>query len=324
MREANALRDDVTALRAQMDEDGYLLFRNAIDPHKLTVLREQITTILAGIGWILGDEQQLDARAAGLPQREGEEGYFEAHDKIVKLEAFHALAHDEKLMHIIRQSLGEDVFAHPLSIVRLVFPNNPEITTPPHQDYPNNQGSEKLTAAWIPLHDCPIEMGALAILKGSHKNGLLPLQFHMGPGNRCAVIPQTMHELEWVSTDFQVGDVLLFPALTVHSALENKDPERMRLSVDYRYQLEGEALTENSLKPHFSRLSWEEIYRDWQSTDLQYYWYKKRFDVIPWQNLHELPDDHVKDAMKQCIRYENKRQQRYAENRLHHHEDKAV
>lgn len=55
--------------------------------------------------------------------------------------------------------------------------------------------------------------------------------------DRCA-------NLRWVGTDFNLGDLLLFPALTVHRALHNLDTRRMRLSVDFRYQREGEALTE--------------------------------------------------------------------------------
>jgi len=307
----------IAALRARLQADGYLFFRQIIPQQALYELRDQMTRILADIGWILDGDQRMAAKAIGLAQREGEPGYFDALDRIVKLEALHSLAHEPHLLAVMRQVLGESVFPHPLSITRLVFPNNPEITTPPHQDYRNNQGTANLTAAWIPLGDCPIEQGALAILEGSQKGGLLPLQYHHGPGNRGAVLSEDSRKLRWVTADFKAGDILLFPSLTVHSALENKHPEAMRLSVDFRYQLEGEALTEGCLKPHFNRISWDEIYRDWKSKDLQYYWQKKDFKIVPWDStMHWLPEEHIKDAIRQGNAYNKLRQQRHAENPL--------
>lgn len=317
MTEANALLNDQAALRAQLSEDGYLFFRNIIDYEKIRALREEITKILAEIGWIQGGKDQLDAKAIGLPHREGEEGYFEGLDKIVKLEQLYSLSHDENLMHVMRQVLGDSAFPHPLSITRLVFPNNPEITTPPHQDYPNNQGTPNLTAAWIPLGDCPQQLGTIAVLRGSHKSGLQPLQFHLGPGNRGAIISEELQHLDWVSTDFRSGDILLFPALTMHAALENQDTERMRLSVDFRYQLEGEALTDVCLKPHFNRISWEETYKDWHSTRYQYYWNDKQFTTDAWDStMHELPEEHLKDASKQLHLYNKAREERHRNNPL--------
>jgi ectoine hydroxylase-related dioxygenase (phytanoyl-CoA dioxygenase family) len=310
-------REKIAALRARLQADGYLFFRGIIPRHTLFELRDHITRILAELQWIQDGEQRMAANAIGMPQREGEPGFFQALDRIVRLESLHGLAHEPHLLAVMRQVLGETAFPHPLSITRLVFPNNPEITTPPHQDYRNNQGTPNLTAAWIPLGDCPIELGSLAILEGSHKAGLQPLQFHLGAGNRAAVLNDELLKLRWVSADFKAGDILLFPSLTVHSALENRHPRSMRLSVDFRYQLEGEALTEGCLKPHFNRVSWEDIYRDWKSKDLQYYWRNKRFEVVPWdKTMHWLPDDHVHDAARQTEAYNRLRRQRHAENPL--------
>lgn len=317
MDPANDLLADPPALRAKFQADGYLLFRQIVPVEKVAALRREITGILAEIGWILGGRDILEAKAIGLPQREGEPGYFEALDRVVRLESLYALAQNEALVDVMAKALGGSVFPHPLSVTRLVFPNNPEITTPPHQDYPNNQGTPNLTAAWIPLGDCPIDRGPLAILKGSHHHGLQPLQYHLGPGNRAAVIPEILRNLPWVTADFEAGDVLLFPSLTVHSALENRDPECMRLSVDYRYQREGEALTAGCLDPHFGRVTWEEIYRTWKSDTFKYYWKKKQYTVVPWNDkAHWLPEDHLKDAIRQGIQYERARRRRHDENPL--------
>jgi ectoine hydroxylase-related dioxygenase (phytanoyl-CoA dioxygenase family) len=297
MYEANELLGSASSLRARLEADGYLFFRDIVPVELLLDLRDQITRILADQGWIEDGAQRMNAKAIRRPLREGQPKFFLAHDRIIKLEALHSLAHEGNLMNVMRQALGDTVFPHPLSIVRLIFPDSPELATPPHQDFPNNQGTPNLTAAWIPLGDCAIKDGSLAILEASHKYGVLPLKFHLGAGNRRAVLNEQVARCRWVGADFKAGDVVLFPALTVHKAMENYNPDSLRLSVDFRYQLEGEALTAGCLEPHFNRVSWEDIYQDWKSDEFKYYWRKKEFVEVPWNSaLHELPADHFDEA----------------------------
>ena len=42
--------------------------------------------------------------------------------------------------------------------------------------------------------------------------------------------------LEWAGGEFRCGDALLFQSLCVHRGTHNLTPDRVRLSVDYRYQ----------------------------------------------------------------------------------------
>jgi ectoine hydroxylase-related dioxygenase (phytanoyl-CoA dioxygenase family) len=314
MQASNDLLGARDRLAERLRETGYLLFRDILPPEPLRGLREQITAVLAEVGWIADGEERDQAIVRTTPHREGEPGFFDAYDPIMHLEAFHSLPHRRELMALMREVLGDSVFPHPLGVCRLVFPDYPEISTPPHQDYRNNQGTVNLTAAWIPLGDCRRADGGLAVLEGSNRAGLLPLQFSLGPGNRGAILSEDLQQLRWVSTDFRLGDVLLFPALTVHSALHNQAGRSMRLSVDFRYQLEGEALTPACLEPHFGRFSWEEIYRGWQSADLQYYWRNRRFMTVPWDTtMHQLPRELAQGSRERREAFEKRRaQQRQA------------
>jgi ectoine hydroxylase-related dioxygenase (phytanoyl-CoA dioxygenase family) len=314
-RESSELLDDAEKLRQRMADEGYLFFRKLLPTDVLLELREKITSVLVSQGWIRGGSQQMDAIASSLPYREGDAGYLQALKEVVRLEALHALAHRPELIQVMSKVLGGSAFPHPLSITRLIFPHAPELSTPPHQDYPNNQGTSNLTATWIPLGDCPRETGSLAILEGSNRFGLLPLQFHLGPGNRAAVLDERINQCRWVSSDFALGDVLLFPALTVHRALDNLSEDRLRLSVDFRYQVEGEELTPGCLKPHFECLEWEEIYRGWNNEDLKYYWREKRYKEVPWQEkMHEIAGDHFDEAVRQEIIFGKKVRKRYQQH----------
>jgi ectoine hydroxylase-related dioxygenase (phytanoyl-CoA dioxygenase family) len=304
MYEANELLGDPQALRARLDKDGYLFLRGIIPRDTLLDLRDQLTRVLADEGWIEDGARRMEAHAISRPRREGQPKFFKVHDRIMKMEALHSLAHESHLMDVMRQALGDSAFPHPLCITRLIFPDTRELSTPPHQDFPNNQGTPNLTAAWIPLGDCSVDDGSLAVKEGSHKFGVLPLDFHLGAGNRQAVLSDEVKACRWVGADFKLGDILLFPALTVHRALDNKNVDRMRLSVDFRYQLEGEALTPVVLQPHFQRLSWKEIYKGWKSKEYQYYWKTKDYVEVPFDpQLHELAEEDMFEAYIQELQY---------------------
>jgi len=284
MRSSSTLLDDPEALRARFDEDGYLYLDGVLDRDRVAAVHDAVVNELIEAGWV---ERRGNGEPWCLvePVQEGEDAYFDAYDRVQRLEQFHLLAHDPALHAAVETALGERAFAHPLKIARLVFPGNFEHSTPPHQDDPNNQGDPRLTATWIPLHDQPTEMGGLAVLAGS-----LPLQAHWGPGNRAAVLPvEMLEECRWVTTSFRAGDVLLFGSRTVHAALHNASELHMRLSVDFRFQPEGASLTPVTLEPHFQRVSWEEIYEDWTDTEHRYYWHDHTYDVVPFEELDLLP-----------------------------------
>ena len=292
MRSSNELLGDPGALRARLDEDSYLYFEQVLDPDKVMRLRRAILDVLADSGWIRGGLSLHEAQAVCRPLHEGMEGHAPVYDKIQCLEEFHTLAHDDDLRGVMTQVVGETAFAHPLKICRVAFPDQYEASTPPHQDFPNNQGTPNLTASWIPVGDVPMDLGSLAVLRGSHRYGLLPLTVHMGPGRRQAKLPEKMLEdLRWVTADFRTGDVVLFPSLTVHAALHNITEFDLRLSVDYRWQQAGEALTDVCLHPHFQRVTWEQVYEHWKSDRYQYYWKDLDYQVVPFEELDvERPD----------------------------------
>ncbi len=286
MQVSNDLLDDPEALRGRMAADGYLYFRQVLDVENVRQVRRAMLGVTQKLGWTEPGAFPMSQRCIIEPLREEDDEFIRGYQEIQRLQAFHELAHDDQLMAIMKAVLGESAFPHPLKIARLAFPDHYEATTPPHQDYPNNQGTEDLTAAWIPVGDIPSELGGLAILRGSNNWGRLAVAGHIGAGNRCAVIPPDMAEsCRWVTTEFAMGDVLLFPSLTVHASLHNASEFYLRLSVDFRYQLEGQPLTEGSLEPHFGELTWEQIYEGWDSTTRQYYWRDLDYEVVPFERI---------------------------------------
>jgi hypothetical protein len=286
MQASNELLGDPASLRARLEEDSYLYFRQVVNPQKVLRLRARMLEALAELGWVEGGPFTMQAVTKVRPLHEDQEEFFTGYHAVQRLEELHGLAHEPQLLELMRQIVGDTAFPHPLKVARLGFPAHYEVATPPHQDFPNNQGTPNLTAAWIPVGDCPRDLGALAVLRGSHRYGLLPLSPHPAAGNRQAVVPPEMlRDLRWVTTDFEAGDVLVFKSHTVHAALHNATEFNLRVSVDYRYQCEGEPLTDLVLHPHFGRITWDEIYEHWASDDLKYYWKDLDYEVVPFDDF---------------------------------------
>ena len=85
----------------------------------------------------------------------------------------------------------------------------------------------------------------------------------------------------------------------------------MRISVDFRYQLEGEELTELCLKPHFDRLTWDEIYSGWKSDRYQYYWKDLDYKVVPFEKFDLARADAGEwDDVQGFLAYERRRDAR--------------
>jgi hypothetical protein len=180
----------------------------------------------------------------------------------------HALKLHPNVLGLFERLLGEPVLAHPLLIPRCIFPQRPDYTPPSHQDYPHIQGTTETLSLWLPLGDCPPEMGGIAIARGSHRDGVRDFTVSSGAGGMEVIDPL---EGRWVAGPLAAGDVLIFHSLTVHKGRPNASA-RLRMSLDNRYQRASEPICERCLAPYAGCGSWDEIYAGWDRPELMYYW----------------------------------------------------
>lgn len=101
------------------------------------------------------------------------------------------------------------------------------------------------------------------------KGGYVPVQVTDGAGGIAAQLCRG--EDDWVCGDFAIGDVLMFPAFTVHRSLPVRRTDRARLSMDVRFQPASDPIEAGSLTNHAGR-EWEEIDAKWPTEDQRYYW----------------------------------------------------
>ncbi len=287
LRDSNDAKDDSVELRRRIADEGYLFFRRLIEPSALLALRADILGVMGRAGWLESGTDPIRG-IANIDGRctEGDSEYSGPYGQVQRLESFHRLPHAPELVGMVQAIMGASAMPLPGHKARIWFPKFTDHTTPTHQDFVHYQGSLDTLTCWAPVGDCPIELGPLAVLERSHKvRKVLTHHFSLGAGGLVVNVEEekaTYPELSgrWLSTDFEVGDALFFPALTVHRALPNTTENLMRISLDNRYQREGGRIAEHMLLPHmydFHKVGWDEIYRDWESDELKYYWRRHNY-----------------------------------------------
>jgi hypothetical protein len=272
-REIQASDLTPSLLRDEIRFRGYVLIRGALPHEAISPVLGDVTHLMSAAGWLLPDyhpvERMADASAAcGDP----DPTFKQTYQRIFNLESFHALPHQSTLQKIMKMLVGDQLLVHPKPIGRLIFPNCERLVVHPHQDYEFMGGDPECFTAWIPLHDCPINVGPLRILEGSHRFGV------QGHQRENLHVPEISTEAvmgdEWVGGQINAGDVLIFHSLTVHAASPNLSAQ-LRVSLDCRFQDAHRVLNPaNLVFSGESGKSWEKTYADWQSSDLKFYWKK--------------------------------------------------
>lgn len=278
-------------LRARADEDGFLFFKGFLPKEPLLELRRQILEIVNRHGWLKKGtdlmEGVCDLEAIARDHDSDPQWKYigvgkQAYAEVQSLELFHALPHDPKLLALYKLIFEAPVFPHPRNIARVLLPAPGSVPTPPHQDYLYIQGTHCFWTCWFPLGDCPMDLGGLSMLRGSHREKVLAVTRAPGAGGFESLLCDL--DYTWVQGDYSCGDVVTFPSHMVHKALPSQYPGHLRLSCDNRYQSALEEIQEASLRPHMGCLSWEEIYHDWKSEKLKYYWKSNQFRYSAWDS----------------------------------------
>ena len=237
--DATPLAHDAEVLRTRAGELGYLFFRGLLRPAFVRSLRHRVLELCARRGWIADDTPLYD----GIARPGVRAGAYDADFTSLQVEMhgmpeFRAMRTDPALLAMLERLYGEPPRAERGDICRIKSPAAPDLTTPPHQDHFFIGGSPLVWTAWIPLGHCPTALGGLAVLPGSHRDGL---RSHEGPREDCrgvAVPPDAV----WAGSAYRCGDVLLFNCLTVHRARPNVTANQLRVSADFRYQPMSEPL----------------------------------------------------------------------------------
>ncbi len=246
LRASQSLLGDPPALHARMSEDGYLLLRGLIDRAKVERARETV----------LDHMNEQNVLSPGAPVLEGfmpRGGRGAKLQRIASHEYVQNVLEADELFAFFAAYFGEPALTFDYKWMRAV---GNEQYTGAHYDFVYmGRGSRRLHTVWIPFGDATVDHGTLAVCRGSHNlPAFAPIRDTYG---RMAVDrdgidgwftkdPMEIVEKfggEWQTSEFFMGDVILFGMHTMHASTTNLT-NRFRLSCDVRFQLASEPADE--------------------------------------------------------------------------------
>lgn len=268
---------DAEALRRRFTEQGYLFFRKLLPREPVLALGEQLIACCRRHGFFesnpVDDEGKMDLERIRT--------YFE---EAYRLRDLHAVPRHPAILSVYSRLFGRPAVPHARTSLRTI-PCGTNQVWPVHQDYLNIGTHDEVWNTWLPVGDCPRELGALWILPGSHKLGVA--------GNRRLSEAENFFEasgdlfehppdgLEWATDDLECGDVVMFNGMTYHRGAPNLRPGEIRLSVDNCVQPVDTDFIPSAFDVHsgdfgiFNQgVTWDDVYSAWPEDDpLRYYWH---------------------------------------------------
>ncbi len=263
---------DTDELKQRLARDGYLYLRGFLPNDAVEMVRRRWLQFANQAGWIQESSSGDDLANLSAFCAEPQDEYMAVMHQVYRLPEFWALPLHTKMTGLFERLLGGDVLTLPNVIGRTIFPKRTEYTTPAHQDWVPIQGCRETYTCWLPMSDIPRPLGGLQLNAGSHQGGVYDFKPALGAG--ATEVTDALDESQWVYSPTCQGDVVIFHSLTVHKGMPNST-QRLRLSIDARYQLASDPVAPNSLQPHGLLISWDELYENWpdQHPD-KYYWHK--------------------------------------------------
>jgi hypothetical protein len=266
LRDSTDALDDFDELRRRMNDEGYLYLPQFLDRERIISAREYITAKFGAEGVLDAAHPFTDAIAvlhSGFQAGSVKTRADLTRDNVALTE----MLADPALAGFYRRFLAGPVRRYDRTQLRARTPA-PNSAAKPHCDSVfMNRGTKQLYTAWIPLGDIPTHVGGLMVLEHSlHIERLRHEYADLDIDTYCTDFPGAAEWMKtatewggqlsddpvalrdelggrWLTSDFQLGDLLTFTIYTIHASLDNVSTE-MRLSIDTRFQLASEAFDE--------------------------------------------------------------------------------
>jgi phytanoyl-CoA hydroxylase len=239
---------------ASYREQGFLHLRGVFDRREVEGLRQDAIRVFERQMAARGDVAFSPASEHELEQalfrffRDDVSRFANCGKQIQHLVSLHRLSLDARILDLLR-ALGLE-FPN-ISTRPVLFFNSPNLATKEvywrvfaHQDWRSMQGSLNSAVVWIPLHDIDRSLGALEVVPGSHRQGLLATEVveRFGKVDRFV-------DADFQSMEVEQGDLLVFSSFLVHRSGTNST-DSIRWSCHFRYNDLAEATFIERGYPH--------------------------------------------------------------------------
>ena len=242
-------RHDRDALWGHLRANGYLWLRDHLPPDVVLAFRRFYFEALAGTGLVGGADPGVGLAGGSDVDRAALRRVL--FDEIIPSPEYQELCNHPAIREWFAWFLEDDVHLHKRKILRHTQPGENGIGTATQAHYDLvylREGSDRVLSMWIPLGDCPVTLGGLVYLEGSHhwvmaeeREGRLKRPAQTMTADLPSLADE--HDARWLVADYRAGDVMVHSAHIIHAALDNVDEGGvMRLSTDIRYQRTSEPI----------------------------------------------------------------------------------
>ncbi len=260
LRSSSDLLGRGEALRARLEEDGYLYIPGFFAREDIFSVRANLTDLLAAQGCL--DAARPSFEAVVNPDLRGKR--FEAHLPQAN-PGVDGIVFGGQLVSFYETLFGEPIRHFDFKWFRAVGPGP---GTHPHCDLPYmGRGTRNLLTCWIPYGDVPLDLGGLMVLENSHRQSeRIRAYLDTDVDSYCENRPKEVAKVKegggwshpgwlstnpvslqqklggrWLTADWKAGDFLTFRMDLVHGSLDNHT-DQVRLSSDTRYQRASEPI----------------------------------------------------------------------------------
>lgn len=258
MRDSAPLLRDPVALRARLQEDGYLFLKGVIPRETVRAARREVFSRLVQVGEIA--EPAVDGiftNASRRAEMEPDLGRF--WQSVSEGPALRTASHGQALRELMALVFGEPARPQDYMFLRAGPLGR---ATGLHFDYPFfTRAHDRVATVWLPIGDVPVSDGPLVVVEGSHhfRDLIDPMiGFDISTDNSRkadlgsdAISFAEQRGTRLLTHDFEAGDIALFGMYTAHGSLDNHSPvNRVRLSCDVRWQPASLPLDERYFGSH--------------------------------------------------------------------------
>jgi|GEM_PF-598188 len=233
----------------QWEKDGFIHLKGLIEPACIAAMNHMMEEIVDEIiqkymveGVITDDRKDLpyEKRLTILNMKAIEFGRsFRA---VISRKGLYQLNNDPSLVKALRDVMGDEICGVPAYNARPNLPHNKVMTVPWHQDlgyYGAAAQQCNLITCWLPLVSVTEDMGAMQVIRGSHKWDFIPHFQGKNEGGFLETEELKNSEEDVITFVMEPGDVLMFNSFMMHRSVPNVS-DKIRWSVDLRFAVPGE------------------------------------------------------------------------------------
>ncbi len=274
LSESNELLDDPAALRARLNEDGYLYLRDFFPTDLILAGRLAVFSALRDAGELDATTDWMEGWVPATAASTGGGGGTFRPELAAASPEIQRVVFGPEILNFYTRLFGEPVRHFDFIWARLMGPGHGTAT---HCDQVYmGRGSERLLTCWIPYVDIPLEVGGLILLEKSHlqseriaryltkdvdaycENKADQVQAVAKDGKwsfpgwlsqRPDTLPAKFAS-RWLTSElWRAGDFITFRMDLIHGSLDNQS-KRLRFSTDTRYQPASHPADERWIGPN--------------------------------------------------------------------------